>query len=119
MFGCYYFKKLFDQLDYSHKIILLSNIFDLEDISSFSVLIRKNRIIFRFFCHSFFIQYIFIFDCKKSSFIECYSQKRIECYYIYPKSYENYFDCPYCSLVSLFLCSDKEKITDIFNSFLV
>ena len=118
MFGCYYFRSLFNKLDYCHKLILLSNIFDIKNITVFSISIRDNKLIIRLYQSHFFIQYVFVFKCCSDSFITDFFQEGVRCYYIYPERYEGASNYSYYLLSQLLLSNDREEIKNIFNSFL-
>lgn len=117
MFGYHYFKKLFDTLEYQHKILFLYHVFHVDNIFCFSITLRKNKVIFRLYNGKFY-QYVFNFECQTDYYIYSFFEGRYCLYYIYPKS--NSFDenSSYYWLVKLLLSDDTNYLKNLFQLFL-
>ena len=118
MVGYRIFIKLFWDLDECDRVKFLSNIFEIEDISLYSVCDRENRVLFRIYSRDIFYQFTFVFDDtgdgKAFSYV---SGKRFVQYVIYPLCYDS-FSYPYSSLVRIFLSHRRDVIGNLIHLLL-
>ncbi len=117
MFGYSYFKKLFNDLDYQKKIVLLNHIFHVDSILSFSITLRDNKIIFRLYNGNFY-QFVFNFLYQSDYYIYSMFEGRYCLYYIYPMSSSFNENSSYYLLVQLLLSDDINYIEKMFQLLL-
>ena len=120
MFGYQIFCKLFYLLDEKERLQKLQNIFGLDDISVYSIVKRKESIIFRFYSSSIFYQVAFHLNSDGNQPYFVIRESRFIQYEVFISFYRNILkkssQYPFLDLVKIFLSQDEDEIISLFHS---
>lgn len=84
MEGYQYFMSLFYQLDEQERKKFLERVFDVVDVSLYTIVKRENRCIFRIYANHIFYQFVFdgASSCKNKLFT-VHKESRFVCYFFH------------------------------------